>query len=176
MSGLSTNTSELEPEIEKGNGVINRLLLKMLVKWHWFLISFVICMLSGFAYLRFATQIYTASAQLLIKNNASGPGLGGGGAASSALVDLSSVFNTDNGVENEIAILKTRFIMDKVVSSLMLQEVYTFEGTVKTSELYRPPFKIDYTAKISDIKPSSYGVLIEKRGTITFSNGKIKKM
>ncbi|MGF1924759.1 MAG: Wzz/FepE/Etk N-terminal domain-containing protein, partial [Bacteroidia bacterium] len=118
---------------------IRQLLSKLLDKWTWFVLGVMICFLTAFLYLRYASPVYKINAKLLVNDQNKGGGLG---SKVSGLMDLGSLMESNNSVENEIEILKTRFLMEQVVRDMQLNIVYSSKGKVVSSEIYDPPFQL----------------------------------
>ena len=106
-------------------------LVKYLSYWYLFIACAIICVVIGFIYLRYSTPFYSVSSTLLIKDYRQSPDLFG----NAAFHDL-DLFNTFKNINNEIYILKSPDLMEKVLKELDLQTSYYVEGNVKTSEIY----------------------------------------
>lgn len=111
----------------------------MLSAWWLFLLCGIIAQGCAYMYLRYATFEYTSNAILLIKD-----------AGSSGNVSTQSILLSDYGLEggkaldNEIQIMKSLSIMEKVVDSLDLNISYYRQGNWKETELYTStPFLLD---------------------------------
>ena len=115
-------------------------LLKYLRYWYWFVIALVVSLCAAFFYLQFTTPIYKVTASILIKDEKKG--MGGG---NEMLKEL-DLFNGNKIVENEMEVLKSRSLMEKVVDDLNLSVSYYEEGTYRDSELFQQsPVTINYT-------------------------------
>lgn len=115
-------------------------LLKYLRYWYWFVIALVVSLCAAFFYLQFTTPIYKVTASILIKDEKKG--MGGG---NEMLKEL-ELFNGNKIVENEMEVLKSRSLMEKVVDDLNLSVSYYEEGTYRDSELFQQsPVTINYT-------------------------------
>src|ERR1700739_1819151 len=106
------------------------LLQKYLRYWRWFVISIVFFMLLGIVYYKLATPQYKIETDLLIKQN--NPSLGN---SNDLLQDL-DLFSSDKIIDNEIQILKSKTIVEKVVKSLKLTTSYYNISGVRKKELY----------------------------------------
>ena len=94
--------------------------LKYLSYWPWFVASVFICLLTAFVYLRFQTPVYQISSSVLIKEQDSkNRGAMGQNGALAALQDMGG-FSMSNNFDNEVEILKSRTIVQKVVNDLGL--------------------------------------------------------
>ncbi|NCP61478.1 MAG: chain length determinant protein, partial [Flavobacteriales bacterium] len=114
---------------------------KYLAHWRWFVMTIVLGLVVAFLYLRYATSQYTASATIMIKDNQKS----GISDELKAVADLGIVgTGSDNNIDNEIHVIKSRKIIGRVVDSLSLNIRYFFEGRVRTVELYE---NLDYTVQ-----------------------------
>lgn len=103
----------------------------------FFLLSVAIALLIAFAYLRYATRIYSAAGSIQIKSEASG------GRSSDKVEDILMGDNRTQNIQSEIEILRSRPLMARVVNKLDLQYSYTAIGRIKDENVYkRAPFTI----------------------------------
>src|SRR5690554_6842861 len=100
--------------------------------WVWFVLFSIIALLCAFLYLRYATPIYRSTATILIKDE-----------KNSSLSELAAFQDlgltgsmNQSGFENELLILKSRTLTERVVRELNLDVRYFSEGNIRTSELY----------------------------------------
>jgi capsular exopolysaccharide synthesis family protein len=101
--------------------------IKYLRHWYWFVISLIIFLGAAFAYLRYATPIYQVSAVLMIKNQS----------GNAETDDILKALEADRGnkiVENEIEVLKSRTLMQRVVDDLNLTVAYFRKGAIRSEE------------------------------------------
>lgn len=124
-------------------GNIKDLLLRYLRNWKWFALSIMACLILGFVYLRYQAPVYEANATILIKD-------GKKGAVStelSAFEDL-GIFNTNNNIDNEIEILRSRSLMWRVVNELKLNISYFSYGRPIEHERYsNTPMLVGYSMR-----------------------------
>ncbi|HAK80814.1 MAG TPA: capsular biosynthesis protein, partial [Runella sp.] len=115
-------------------------LLKYLRYWYWFVITLAVALCGAFFYLQLTTPIFKATASILIKDEKKG--MGGG---NEMLKEL-DLFNGNKIVENEMEVLKSRSLMEKVIDNLNLSVSYFEEGTYRDAELFqKSPITINYT-------------------------------
>lgn len=104
--------------------------IKYLRYWYWFIISLVVSGAGSVLYLRYKTPIYQISSVLLIKDEKKGIG------GNQMLKEL-EMFSGNKIVENEMEVLKSRSLMEKVVEELNLTVTYYQEGRIhKDDEIY----------------------------------------
>lgn len=115
-------------------------LLKYLRYWYWFVIALAVAFASAFFYLQYTVPIYKVTASLLIKDEKKG--MTGG---NEMLKEL-DMFNGSKIVENEMEVLKSRALMEKVVDDLNLTVTYFTEGSLRDTELFhQSPITLNYT-------------------------------
>lgn len=99
---------------------------KYLRYWYWFVLSLVVCLGAAYINLRYATPIYQVNATLLIKNQKS--------STDDILKELETSSSANKIVENEIEVLKSRNLMQRVVDDLNLTVAYFQQGQVRSDE------------------------------------------
>jgi capsular exopolysaccharide synthesis family protein len=113
---------------------------KLLSYWWLFLICLALAYFGGKLYLRYATYEYAARAILLIKDT----GNSGGISEQSVLLTDQSLLNGTKAMDNEIQILRSLTLMEKVVDRLDIEVSYFRKGNIKEAELYHEsPFLLD---------------------------------
>ena len=118
------NASEIE---------IKEVLRPYFRRFYWFIISAAICLILSYLYLKTKTTVYEVSASVLIKDAKSNPG----SQDFAALRDISGFGKIgSNGVENEMELLKSKKMMQKVVQNLHLESTVYQKGKFKNTELY----------------------------------------
>jgi uncharacterized protein involved in exopolysaccharide biosynthesis len=90
------------------------------MNWGWFVISAVVCLIVGYIYLQRQPRIYQSQAVMLIES-ADPSGMGGSRARNgmNSLLELNGISVGDN-LKNEIFVLTSRRLMERVVDSLDL--------------------------------------------------------
>ena len=81
--------------------------------WKLFLLSTIICLVLAYLYLKYTPVQYSVAATILVKSEKTGLL-----SELSAFEDLSIVESSNKEVENEIQILKSRPLFEKVVKKL----------------------------------------------------------
>jgi len=118
---------------------LQRLFSRMLSYWWLFILCFIAAIILGRFYLRYTTFQYSSRAVLLIKD----AGKSGGLSEQSILADQ-ILSGEGKAMDNEIQILKSLTLMEKVVERLNLQVAYYRIGNLKDTELYKAsPFLVD---------------------------------
>ena len=130
------------------------ILFKYLHYWWLFLLTIAIALTIAWLYLRYSTPEYSVSSTLLIRSEQS---RGGGGGGEEMFADI-ALFQSSVNKQNEIEILKSRVMMERVVRRLGLQEDYYVTGSVKRSNIYEEaPFDLN----ILSLKDSSVTLTFE---------------
>jgi len=136
-------------DLEKDNIDIKKLINSLTDKWYWFLISVTFCLALSIFYVWYVAPSYQISARMLVNDDEKG---GGMGKQAGALMDLGGLLGSKNSVDNESEILKTRFLMERVVREMELNIVYGYKSGLRSRELYRSPFKLLLVNSVDTIK------------------------
>lgn len=112
---------------------------KYLRHWPWFILSILIFLVGANIYLRYTPFSYLTTASILIKDDTN--------SSISQLAmfqDLGLGDRLSVNLENEIEILRSRNLIDRVVRQLELNIQYFSDGRVKSEELYTTiPFRLE---------------------------------
>ncbi|MFT6127013.1 MAG: capsular exopolysaccharide synthesis family protein [Patiriisocius sp.] len=134
--------------------LINEQFDKYISKKKWFILSLVLCFSLAFVYVRYTTKQYGVSANIKIadddKNKA-------------ALSEINTandygLFKKDfNSVSDEIEVLKSKNLINKVIERLNLNVQYFIKGKIKSIEIYEnPPVEINFLTEDSIIKNTDF--------------------
>lgn len=159
------------PETQDEQSIDLRDILKKCIRhWYWFAIGLVIALFAAYMYVRYATPVYQAEAELLIKDDKNMGGMSGGALQNDVLGQLSMLAGNSN-VQNEMAILSSRTIVGKAIRDLSLQTAYFVKGRVKKQQIYRktPVFIIPAFLKDST-HAQQINILVNPDGTYTVSD------
>ncbi|MGS0526308.1 hypothetical protein ACU8V7_15225 [Zobellia nedashkovskayae] len=111
---------------------ITKHISKYLKKWPLFAIGLVTCLAAVFLYLRYKAETqYEITSTLLVKNQDAGQG----SVKSQNIKDLGLIKSNTN-VEDEIGILRSTGLMEKVITDRSLNINYYIEGKVRDVEIY----------------------------------------
>lgn len=101
-----------------------------------FILSVALALFAAYAYLRYATPIYSVAGSMHIKSDKQG-------ARSDKFEDL-FVNDKAANIQSEIEVLKSKPLMQRVVEKLQLQVNYYAVGKIKTSNIYKQgPFLLE---------------------------------
>lgn len=142
MDKIQINTVKKEEEIN-----IQKTLGKFLIQWKLYLISLIVVSILAFLYVRYSTPLYAVHAQVLVEDNESQSGSSSSTSfeQSNMLADFSGLFDMQSNVYNEMAILKTKDLLEKTINGLHLNIAYYRTGDIRDVEMFnRSPFKVDF--------------------------------
>lgn len=120
-------------EVQVSNEVnIKEILKPYIAKWWWFIISVIIMMALGIFYIRTATPVYSVQSSILVKDARKAP------SSEMGMLSQLSGFGgmQTNSIENEMEILKSKKLVQDVVTELDLQTALISEKGFKKEELY----------------------------------------
>ncbi|MGJ5642442.1 GumC family protein, partial [Formosa sp. S-31] len=124
---------QLEQEAQDTGVNIKDEILKYLKFWKWFVLAACIGTLLAFVYLRFTPETYRSFAKIKILDESSSLELSTGKGG--------SLFSDTKNLDNEIEVIRSKRLLEKVVDSLDLHIRYFFEGKFKQQEAWGIPFK-----------------------------------
>jgi tyrosine-protein kinase Etk/Wzc len=124
---------------ENEETIAQKVVSKYLPYWPLILLSFIIAIGAGYAYLKFATPIYEANATLIIKDEKKGN-------EESKLMESLDQISSKKIVENEIEVLQSRRLMTDVIRRLGLYAPISEKKGIKTVSAY-------YSSPISILSP-----------------------
>lgn len=145
-------------------------LAKIVANWHWFLISGLVGILIAFFYVNYKTPIYKVSARVLINDENKGGGMSGQG----DLLDIGSLLGGKSSVDNEVEVLKTRYLMEKVVNDLNATVRYYEKTGFKNREVYKSPFSVRLISTDDSLTTTSFDIKSQKNGEFLISNSDVK--
>ena len=131
-------------EVNEDDHLLSDILKQYTRYWKWYILAVILAVGLAHIYLRYVTPIYSTQATILLKDNGSDSGF----SELSALEDL-GIFSGNSGskLADEIEILNSRRLMEKVVTELDLNIQYFAEGNVKTVESYIAPITVSFLNK-----------------------------
>ena len=117
-----------------------RIYAVLVLNWHWFLLSLLLCIGGGVAYVKLAEPVYHVSARMLIKSE----GKKGGSAQMFSKMEDMGFLTNSTGIENEMEILKSRILLRDVVKDLKLYTEYRRVEQLLKPILYgKQPLNVD---------------------------------
>jgi len=135
---------------------IKHLLRKYLRFWPWFVLSLMVTLTGSYLYVRYTSKVYQTNAKIKIIDKSKDMGFSVG--------DM--VFNQSQiNLENEIQVLSSYRIIEKVVENLELTTVIIAEGDIKTKQLDSLPFVFERILHPEKGLPTgSFEITVTKEG------------
>ena len=125
---------------EKDNFNLIEIISPYLRNWKVYIISVTLSIIAAVIYLKHATPIYQVSTSLMLKDEKKG---GGGIGALSEFEDLALFGGGSSNVDNELEILKSRNLINKVIERLKINTSYwQIDGFRKIAFYKNTPFVI----------------------------------
>ncbi|GAB3555224.1 GumC family protein [Spirosoma fluminis] len=115
---------EIEPQVN-----LRAMLMRYVRNWPWFVLSLIIAAGAAYVYLLYQPPVYNVKASLLIKDEKKG-------ITGESLMKEMDLFSSSKVVENEMEILKSFTLMDRVVNSLGLDVRYYHPTSTVKKEIY----------------------------------------
>lgn len=139
--------------------------------WFWFVACGLLGLAVAYLQLRYSTPVYKIQAKVLVNGAKTGPsptadqGSFGG--------SFGTLLGGPSSVDNEAEIIKTRYLMEKVVSDLNEQVTIFQPGTVRDIETYPKPFDVVLLSPKDAVRSGVFTVDIktEKGGAIAQEDG-----
>ena len=129
---------------------------KYLRYWIWFAVGVILALSIAFIYLRYTNNIYNTTAKIQILNKNKGIEM-----PSSAFIFNRSTIN----LENEIEVIKSLRISERVVRNLDLTMAFYEEGNVRTTEIAGFPFNLTKTIPNDSIQAyQSFKIRVTDKG------------
>jgi len=155
---------------------IREILIKYLLKWHWFLISVIICIAVAYYYLKITNEQFQVQSTILIRKNKS----------TSGLLDMSMLDGFGGGmsgsskeVEDEIQVLSSKTLMTNVIKSLAIETEYYEKTKFKYNEIYPlTPLKLITPLQFNDTVKNTAEFKLERKEDgyqIDFKYGKLSE-
>ena len=104
----------------------------VVLHWHWFLISVILCLAIAFIYTKFKAPVYQVWTDVLIKEESNNNSVD---ESISGLTSLGFITNS-NGFDNEVIILGSRSLSRRAVANLKLYVTYAYKDFPRDEELY----------------------------------------
>lgn len=131
---------------------IQSFLLRVYRNWYWLLLCMSLALAGSWTYLRYTPSIYKVEGTILIKKQENG-----GFSQNVLMRELG--FQEDKKIINEIQLLKSRTLMEKVVRDLNLHITYYTIGKIQTNESYPPPVSLVYAEPLAETIPTKIDIL-----------------
>lgn len=139
MSDFIANEENRE---EEHSGFNLAALWKIVVlHWYWIVLSTTVALGAAFGYLKYTRPVYASNMKILVKDEDSRSRMYRGGQLA---LESMGVISNSNGFDNELEILTSSNISQRVVKSLKLYVSYELDGRLRNHELYKNnPYIVD---------------------------------
>lgn len=141
--------TETQEHKTSGEDEIDIIKIGLLVLENWFLfaVSIAICLSISYLYNWYAHPVYEMTTTVLVEDE--------GNDISQSILDEVGVIGKQRNIENEIAILNSRSLVEKAMSELNINVSHTIRMGLRKRNLYQDsPLKLNY--KLSETAPSSF--------------------
>lgn len=132
---------------------IKQLLFTALHYWYLFVIAVAVALVVGFFVNRYSTKVYQTAGTVLIKEGRSG--------YDATSIMTSGSFGSSQNIDNEIAILKSYTLTERVVKKMGIEVTYMEKGRFATTELYKTsPFLVEFERSVPQAVGLSYEITL----------------
>ncbi len=160
-----TQKKNSKSDLSSGMMPITDIIFLTLHKWPWIILSIVVCVGITYFNLLRTPNVYTRSAELLIKEQANSRSKGG-----DEFTNL-GLFKPSSSIPNEISNLKARDLMAEVVQRLGLDINYYFEGRFRNAVAYGKDLPVKISApNFPDEGSFSLNLQVDRDSTVTIEN------
>ncbi|MFD2963934.1 MULTISPECIES: GumC family protein [Olivibacter] len=172
------NTNDLNFWGKEGNTPSTSLrnyAMRYFKSWPLLAFSLILCVTIAWFYVRYiAIPEYHVKAKLLIEDNNTSSN--GGGAELS--MDLGSLLGTKNSVDNEVEVLKTKFLMESLVQDLKLNVTWFKQGSVKDVEIFNPPFSFEIVESVKNPTKTTleFSITTDNKARLEFMSERSKEV
>lgn len=146
---------------------LKSILLKYLKYWYIFIISTLLCLGAAYLYLLYTTPEYSVSSTLQIKDDKKESG----GSGKQDFND-DDIFQSSKNIHNESEVLKSKSLMERVLTELELQTSYFIDGPFRATEIYGKGLPVKVAIKHLD--PTAFGktfiLTIEDKNVFTLKD------
>jgi len=129
---------------------IKEIALKYFRKWHWFLISIIVCFGIAYLYLKISNDKYDVQSTILLRKDENTKGL-----VDMSMLDGLGMFPSAKEVEDEIQVISSKSIVLQTIKSLGIENEYYVKSGLKYQELYP-------TSPLRIVTPDSFNDTIKQ--------------
>ena len=150
---------------QSGTVPLSDIFFMTLHHWPWILLSVIICVGAAYVYLLRTPNVYTRSAEILIKDDSKGQSTGGEEFANLGL------FQSNTNIQNEMTNLQAKDLMEEVVKRLGLDIDYYHGGTFHDVVVYGYDLPVKLTISgFPDEGSLSMDLTVSKDGKVSISD------
>ena len=150
---MQNETTSYKPQQsnEEQSVDIKQLIYVFLNHWYLFVICVVVALVVGFIINRYSTNVYQTAGTIMIKDGRSGYD------ATSIMTNMT--FGNYQNVDNEIAVLQSYSLTDRVVRKMNMEVTYMEKGRIASTELYKnSPFVVEFDRSVPQAVGLEYEV------------------
>ena len=111
---------------------LREIVVKYLQKWHWFLISVIVCFAIAYFYLKITNDQFEVQSTILLRKDKSSSGL----LDLSMLDGLGGMSGSSKEVEDEMQVLSSKRLMTNVIKTLNIETEYFEKKGLRYDEIY----------------------------------------
>ncbi len=160
MPDIQSHQRQEEDQID-----LSKIFLRMLESWKLFLVFVTMGLMLEYAYVWYVHPVYVMEATVLVEDESND--------ISQSILDEVGVLSKKRNIENEIAILSSRSMMERALSTQVLNINYAVVLGLKKRNLYvKLPFKLDYSLSEVSIPRFDMSMTVSEDGDhaeITFN-------
>ena len=120
---------------------IKNLIFIFLGHWYLFLIGAVVALAIAFVITRYTTKVYQTSGTVVIKDGRTG--------IDATAIMTNIAYGSQQKLENEIAVLNSYSLTERVVKKMGIEVSYWGKGRIKSTELYNEtPFIVEFDRSV----------------------------
>ena len=151
MENKNNNNYRSKQENDDQSIDIKGLVFIFLNHWYLFLISVVIALAIGFVINRYKTKVYQTTGTILIKDSRS--------SLDPTAIMTRVSYGSSQNVENEMAILKSYSLIERVIKKMNIEVTYMSKGRVASKELYKTrPFLVEFDRTVPQAVQLVYNI------------------
>lgn len=141
---------------------IKNLIFIFLDHWYWFLIAGVVALAIGYVINRYSTKVYQTTGTVIVKDGRQG--------LDPTMIMSNINFGNQQKLENEIAILNSYTLTERVVKKMGIEVTYYGKGRISGSELYDDsPFEVEFDRSVPQAVGLVYNISFNDDNYFTLS-------
>ena len=120
---------------KKGGGLtFQKVFSHLVLNWHWYVLSLIICMSCAYIYLHYSQPLYQMSARLLVKDEDKRART----SVRQILPNMEDfgIMNNSSGFDNELEILQSPVTVKDAIKRLKLYTEYRLDGRIRKRLIY----------------------------------------
>lgn len=165
MAEVKQTLNRKKPTNANGTVPLSDIFFMTLRYWPWIILSVALCFGVAYIYLLRTPNVYTRSAELLIKDDSKGKTVG-----AEEFTDL-GLFQSNTNIQNEMTNLRAKDLMEEVVKRLGLDVDYYSEGRFHDIVAYGYDLPVKVTLKdFPDESSLTFDLNVDNKGRVTIKN------